>query len=196
MLYKGLKTLTLAILLGASWAELAQSENLYRGPAWAALASDRRASQVGDSIAVVVMHSAEARNSAARSQSRDGGLTANVNGGSVSESLDLNFSRDGAGRGEVRRSERVAAEISVLVTEVLPNGDLKVAGEQSVDVNGEATLISVSGQVRGEDIQSDNRILSSRLANARIAYNGQTFGQSGKRPKFIARLFSRLGFAP
>ncbi len=186
------KIALVVIVLGAP-ATAAMSDNLYKGPAFAAMASDRRASQIGDSIVIIVTHNAEARNSAARSQSSNAGLTAAANGGNVSESVDLSFARDGAGRGEVRRSERIATQISVVVTEILPNGELKVAGEQFVDVNGEATLISVSGQVRPDDIQSDNRVISSRLANARIGYNGQTFGQRSKRPRFISRIFSRLG---
>jgi flagellar L-ring protein FlgH len=193
MTTKRLSLLASAVFIGLILAQPVQSDDLFNASSWSAMSADRRASQVGDSLSVVVMHNAEARNSAARSQSSNGGLGANINGGSVSESVDLNFTRDGSGRGEVRRSERVAAEISVLVTEVLPNGDLKLSGEQFVDVNGEATLISVSGQVRGSDIHSDNRVLSSRLANARIAYNGQTFGQRGKRPKFVSRVFNWMG---
>jgi flagellar L-ring protein FlgH len=193
MTIKRFPTLACSVVFCFALAQPVHSDDLFNASPWSAMSADRRASQVGDSLSVVVMHNAEARNSAARSQSSNGSLGANVNGGSVSESVDLNFARDGSGRGEVRRSERVAAEISVLVTEVLSNGDLKLSGEQFVDLNGEATLISVSGQVRASDIHSDNRVLSSRLANARIAYNGQTFGQRGKRPRFVTRIFNWLG---
>lgn len=182
-----------ALVVGFVYAQPVRSDNLFTSSTWSAMTSDLRASKVGDSLSVVVMHNAEARNSAGRSQTNNAAFGAKVNGRRVSEGVDLNFSRDGSGRGEVRRSERVAAEISVLVTEVLPNGDMKLAGEQFVDVNGENTLISVSGQARGSDIDSENKVLSSRLANARIAYNGQTFGQRGKRPKFITNAFNWLG---
>jgi flagellar L-ring protein precursor FlgH len=148
-----------------------QADDLYRSQPFAALASDRVASRVGDSLTVVVIQTAEARNSAAASTAKGYNLGASVDAGSTSESLSLNFDRDSDRRGEVRRSQSFTTQLAVTVVEVTPNGDLVVSGEQRMLVNGQATTLRVAGRVRPADIQSDNRVPSNRVADARIEFD-------------------------
>lgn len=171
----------------------ALAENLYRESNWAALGADRRASAVGDMLTVVIFQAAEASNSAQNSSRRDSQAGGGLRAGSLDESADIRFGGGYSGRGEVRRSERLIAQITVLVEAVLPNGDLAVTGEQHLQVNGETTRIGVRGRVRPEDILSDNRILSSRIADAQINYDGRGFVSRSARPGLINRLFSFLG---
>ncbi len=70
----------------------------------------------------------------------------------------------------MRRSERLVAQLSVTIEQVLPNGDYLIVGEQRLHVNGEKTLIAVRGRIRPEDIRSDNSVLSSRIADAQFNY--------------------------
>ena len=85
------------------------------------------------------------------------------------------------------------AQVSAEVIDVYPNGDLLVEGRQQVLVNGEETIIGVRGRVRPVDISSDNIVLSGRLANAQIDYDGSGFISRSARPGIISRLFSLLG---
>jgi flagellar L-ring protein precursor FlgH len=149
----------------------AHADDLYKSQPFAALASDRVASRVGDSLTVVVIQAAEARNSAAASSAKGYNLGASVDAGSTSESLSLNFDRDSDLRGEVRRSQSFTTQLAVTVVEVIPNGDLVVSGEQRMLVNGQATTLRVAGRVRPADIQSDNRVPSNRVADARIEFD-------------------------
>jgi flagellar L-ring protein precursor FlgH len=81
----------------------------------------------------------------------------------------------------------------VTVEEVLPNGDLRISGEQELDIAGERSHIRLKGRVRRSDISASNAVLSSRIADARIEYNGKGFASRGAKPGIISRVFNFLG---
>jgi flagellar L-ring protein precursor FlgH len=87
------------------------------------------------------------------------------------------------GKGSVNRSEALQTNVAAVVTQVLPNGNLVVEGRQEIRVNFEIRELIVAGIVRPEDIQSDNTIDSTKIAQARIAYGGRgqiTEAQQGR----------------
>jgi flagellar L-ring protein precursor FlgH len=190
------KTLAAAALLIA-FAAPAQADDLYRGSNWASMSGDRKASQPGDILTVVIFQAAEATNSAQNSSRKKtdagGSLSTTLGSGSVDETLSLEFGGGFTGRGEVRRSERLVTRISLTVREVLPNGDLLVEGEQWMRINGETSRIGLQGRVRPADINGDNAVLSSRIADARISYDGRGFVTRSAKPGIINRIFSFLG---
>lgn len=185
----------LFVLLTAtiSSSGVSRAENLSTPSSTSALVRDIKASVVGDTLTVIIVQSAEARNSSRNARDRSSTASGSVSAGDLSEFFDLSLGRDYSGVGEVRRSESFVTQMSATVTGVMPNGDLLIEGGQSLQINGETTRIDVTGRVRPYDITGQNTILSSRIADARIQYDGKGFVSDSARPGLISRIFETLG---
>ena len=147
---------------------------------------DQRAHQVGDILTVTVNITDQANFANETQRSRinkeDSGITdflgAKTLGTTAQKVLpgrlltaDATSSSDG--KGTIQRQETLQTNVAAVVTQVLPNGNLVVEGKQEIRVNFEVRELIVAGIVRPEDIQSDNTIDSSKIAQARISYGGR-----------------------
>ena len=177
------------ILAGGS-----RAADLYRPGSWSALASDRLADRVGDSLTVVISQTSTATNSALSSSRKSTSLAGQVStNAAFNRSGQLSLSGAFDGSGQTGRSDSMVAEISVVVDALLPNGDLHVSGEQTLNINGEHTRIRLSGRVRRSDISTDNVVQSASLADATIDYNGTGFTNHSAKPGVVNKIFGWLG---
>jgi len=158
---------------------------------------DQRAMQVGDimTVKVKITDNAKIENGTKRSRDskEDSGITdfagsklltgqaAQVLPGKIL-SADSTSSTDN--KGSVNRQEALLTNIAAVVTQVLPNGNLVVEGKQEVRVNFEVRELIVAGVVRPEDIESDNTIDSTKIAQARIAYGGRGQITDVQQPRY------------
>lgn len=171
----------------------AMAADLYQRGVWSALASDRPAERVGDIITVVIDQTSLASNSAQKGSAKSTNLSGQVSASKYNRSAQLGLSGDFSGSGQTGRSDKILAQISVVVDGVLPNGDLHVAGEQSLNVNGERIKIRIRGRLRRADISSGNTIQSTSLADAQIDYDGAGFVSRSAKPGIVSKVFNWLG---
>ncbi|WP_176399634.1 flagellar basal body L-ring protein FlgH [Novosphingobium sp. B 225] len=182
------------MLLGLLAAAPALADDLYKGSNWTALASDRKASAVGDLLTVLIITNNTASNTVAKGTKRDTAMSGNVTfGNTFDKSAGLSFGGSYDGQGSTTRADRIAAQLSATVDQVLPNGDLMISGWQQLKVNGETTNVKVSGRVRPSDIDGGNQVLSSRIADAQIDYDGKGFASRSAKPGIVTRIFRFLG---
>jgi flagellar L-ring protein precursor FlgH len=158
---------------------------------------DQRAARVGDLLTVTVNITDKANLSNETQRSRtskeDSGISDFVGSqtlGAQAQKIlpgrlltaDSTASTDG--KGSVNRQEALQTSVAAVVTQVLPNGNLVVEGKQEIRVNFEIRELIVAGIVRPEDIQSDNTIDSSKIAQARIAYGGRGQITDVQQPRY------------
>ena len=73
--------------------------------------------------------------------------------------------------------------------EVLANGYLVVRGEKRIGINQGNEYIRLSGIVRPIDIDEDNTVLSTRLADPTIVYVGDGAVAESNAMGWLARFF-------
>lgn len=158
---------------------------------------DQRAHQVGDILTVTVNFTDRAnianQTQRSRTNKEDSSLNDFVGSKLLTGSaalavpgsiLDVDSTAASEGKGSVQRQEALQTSVAAVVTQVLPNGNLVVEGKQEVRVNFEVRELIVAGIVRPEDIQSDNTIDSSKIAQARIAYGGRGQITDVQQPRY------------
>jgi flagellar L-ring protein FlgH len=164
-----------------------QANSLWR-PGSRAFLKDQRAASVGDILTVIIEIEDEATLSNTTERTRTAGEDAAASSllgyeaslGQIfpeaidpTSLIDLESNSNTQGSGSVKRDEEINLRIAALVTQVLPNGNLVIAGRQEVRVNFEVRELQVVGMIRPEDITSINTIFYDQIAEARIAYGGR-----------------------
>jgi len=94
-----------------------------------------------------------------------------------------------SGSGKITGSGKLSAEITAKVLEVMPNGNLIIEGSKEVTIDKEKRFIILSGIVRPEDVEFDNTVSSSKIADARIEYTGTGVISDKQSPGFLHRVF-------
>ncbi|MCH9695737.1 MAG: flagellar basal body L-ring protein FlgH [Gammaproteobacteria bacterium] len=162
------------------------------------LFEDQKAARVGD---ILTVRLAEKTNATKNSQTTTGKTTEaelgnpTVFGRSLSHDGtplfqgSLSGSQTFDGKGASSQSNSLEGDITVTVIERLPNGNLVIAGEKWVTLNQGQEFIRLSGIIRPNDIEPDNYLLSTRIANAQITYSSKGVLAAANRMGLISRFF-------
>lgn len=168
---------------------------------------DQRASRVGDILTVIISidEKAEISNETKRSRTNkedanmtnllglESQLTKVLPEGVTGDSLVATGSNlSNAGKGTVDRSEKINLRVAATITQVLPNGNLVMAGRQQVTVNYELRELVVTGVIRPEDISAENTVKYDQVAEARISYGGRGQLQDVQQPRYGSQVLDIL----
>jgi flagellar L-ring protein precursor FlgH len=162
---------------------------------YAALYEGQRARKIGDPLTIVLVERTTASKSASSKLDSGGGFSITPpTTGNLSLFMKSDASVSGGrnfnGTGATDQSNALTGEISVTVAAVYPNGTMLVQGQKRVTLNRGDEFIQIKGIVRSADISPDNRIASTRVADARIAYTGKGDVARAGRQGWLSRFFS------
>jgi flagellar L-ring protein precursor FlgH len=167
-------------------------------PSWMdSLLLDPRAHAVNDLLTVAVVESVNASGTADSSVNKDG--SNNVNFGSIlgkmpktPQLFDTSSSSKFKGGGSTTRTDALTANLTVRVSEVLPNGNLVLEGAREVQINGERQLFVLTGMVRPVDISPNNVVQSTAIAQLHVQYVGSGLLKDSLSPGWLARLLNKV----
>lgn len=162
---------------------------------YAALYEGQRARRVGDPLSILLVEKTAASKSAGSKLDSSGGfgITPPTTGNlSLFKDTDAAVSgkRNFNGTGTADQANALSGEISVTVAAVYPNGTMLVQGQKRVTLNRGDEFVQIKGIVRIADIDANNRVLSTRVADARIAYTGKGDVARASRQGWLSRFFS------
>ncbi len=143
---------------------------------------------VGDLITVLIVERSQASQNAATQTGKQGSLAIGPGAGVLEQYLPLvkaGGSDQMKADGTTSRGGQVTAKVTVVVREILPNGNLVVEGKQLISVNHEKQEITVTGVIRPDDIAPDNTVYSTYLAEANIRYSGDGVIGNKQRPGIL-----------
>lgn len=165
----------------------------------ASLLGDRRAGRRGDILTVVIEIDDQAEISNSSDRSRTGSQSMGVpqlfglpqrldralpEGATSADAVRTNSNSTFSGDGSVSRQEKLTLRVAATIVEELPNGVLRIEGQQEVRVNFELRELIVEGYVRPADISRTNEVTYDKIAGARISYGGRGQITDVQQPRY------------
>jgi flagellar L-ring protein FlgH len=103
--------------------------------------------------------------------------------------MSVSSTNDFKSKGKSEQKDSLTGSLSVSVVEVLHNGNLVIRGEKLLTLNQGDEYVQLSGIVRGIDLGPDNKVASSKVANAKIVYGGQGMTHDSGKGGWGTRFF-------
>ncbi|MCK4412038.1 MAG: flagellar basal body L-ring protein FlgH [Candidatus Eisenbacteria sp.] len=187
----------LGVLLGCLPAAALEAEGSLWSEASVPLFGNRKATQVGDVVTVIIIEEASASNQTQLKLTKESKTDLSGRGSGKLDFIPLfggqmDYKKEHQGKGQTSLSGKMSARVTAVVMEILPNGDFVIEGSRSVRINDDTDQITVRGVVRPEDIRADNTVLSTFLADAQISYTGSGPSKNTGKQGLIARLLDLL----
>jgi len=167
------------------------------GQGYAGLVTGNRARTLGDMVTIILVEATSTNKSTTGRTNREGsfGITPPTSG--PLDFLNPNALKAAAqgsftGGGNAAQQSRLNGAVAVTIAAIYPNGTAEVVGEKQMRFSQGDEWVQFAGRIRLVDIDSDNRLASSQVANARIIYSGKGAVQQASRPGWLSRFFSTI----
>jgi len=164
------------------------------------LFQDKKALRTGDIITVVLSENTQATKTADTELSKDTSINTtpptlfgnvpDIGMGTINLGLDITSANAFKAETDSAQSNLLNGTISVTVQKVYSNGNLAIRGEKWISLNQGSEFIRISGLIRPEDIDKDNQVVSTKVANARIHYGGSGPLAEANREGWLGRFFN------
>ena len=165
------------------------------------LFADRRAYYPGDLITITLSERTVAQTRKSTSSSKTTGVSMaapsvlgapfTINGRDPLNTT-INSENSFEGTGDSDQSNSLSGSVTVTVVDRLPNGNLVVRGEKLIRLNRSDEVVQIQGIIRPADIQTDNSVSSSRVADARIVYTGRGELAQTNAQGWLSRFFNSV----
>ena len=185
--------LVAAFLVSTSADTTVEARSLWVDSQWGMFA-DKKARDVGDILTIVIDESTTQSATKSRSNSKSGNVNLNAGTGifhflaAASASASDSFKADGS----AKDTNSFSGRITVTVVEVLPNDNMIVEGTQSIWQNKDEHRITLRGIVRRADVRANNTVLSSRVADATLKFDGKGPLNAKQRQGILTQIFNIL----
>jgi flagellar L-ring protein precursor FlgH len=163
--------------------------------------ADPKAASTGDILTIVVSEAVAASNSQSTKSNRDSSIADSVGSflypntglhrGNL-PSISISGKSSNNGGGDISNNQSLVSRAAVLVTDVLPNGNLVIEGVRVVTFSGETQYIVLHGLVRPADIAPDNTIQSSNIAEARVEFYSKGQLTDAQKRGWLSHLYEKL----
>ncbi len=165
------------------------------GQGYAGLHVGTRARKLGDMVSIVLIENTTTSKSTAGQTNREGSFSITPPASGPLSLLNpnaLNPAAQGSfsGGGSAAQQSQLSGTVAVTIAALYPNGTAEVVGEKQMSLSQGDEWVQFAGRIRLIDIDSDNRLRSSQVANARIIYSGSGSVQRASRPGWLSRFFS------
>lgn len=168
---------------------------IYQAAQYRPLFEDRRARHIGDMLTINIIEKTSAVKAGASSGNKSGsaafaapGVIKGVFGAQIATETATKFSD----ADNQSASNTFTGTIGVTVTEVLPNGNLIVAGEKQVAMNKGVEFIRFSGMISPDNIGVGNTVSSTQVADARVEYRTNSQIDRAEMTAMVSRFFQSL----
>ncbi len=177
-------------------APVVNNGSIFQASQYRPLFEDHRARLVGDTITVQIVEKVSASQKSTSSIDKNGKLAAGVT--ALPGIAPNSFARATAaatsgnsfeGKGSTENTNDFSGTITAIVTGVLPNGHLLIAGEKQIGVNHNVDVLRFSGQVDPRAIQPGNSVASAQIANVRIEHRGRGAQAEAQGIGWLGRFF-------
>ncbi len=190
-------SLVLPVFADSLWTSPANPER--------SMYADRKASRSGDILTVVISESVATQSSQSTKSNKASNIDAGISQflyppalsklgthGGVLPSTKMSAKNDFSGGGEISNNQSLSGRAAVLVTDVLPNGNLVIEGVRVITFSGETQYVVLHGLVRAEDVSSSNTVASTNVADVRLEFISDGALTDAQKRGWLTKIYDKL----